>query len=71
MGLSVRLLCLDFVVFYGIVELKVDYDNKRKRDMKTLTCRRCGYRWYPRITRLPRQCPHCKNTRWNEAKRKK
>jgi rubrerythrin len=40
-------------------------------DMKTLICKRCNYKWYPRIPKPPRQCPHCKNPRWNEAKRGK
>ncbi len=37
-------------------------------------CRRCDYRWYPRIPKhyngdpkkyTPKECPRCKSRRWN------
>ena len=28
-------------------------------------CLRCGYRWTPRIPDRPKQCPHCKQQRWD------
>lgn len=28
-------------------------------------CNRCGHEWMPRITGVPRQCPSCKNPKWN------
>ena len=31
-------------------------------------CRRCGYEWLLR-TKVPKQCPRCKNIEWN-VKRK-
>lgn len=38
--------------------------------MKTLTCKKCGYSWNPRIEKLPKACPNCKQYSWNKpAKR--
>ena len=31
-----------------------------------LSCERCGHRWKPRYDRLPKVCPECKRTTWNE-----
>lgn len=31
-------------------------------------CERCGYEWMPRVSGEPRQCPRCKNPKWNVAR---
>ena len=31
-------------------------------------CKRCDYSWQS-VVDSPRQCPHCKNPRWNEERR--
>jgi hypothetical protein len=28
-------------------------------------CKRCKYKWLPRITGEPKNCPKCKSPRWN------
>ena len=33
----------------------------------TLTCKRCGHKWIPRITEV-KECPKCQSPKWNEAK---
>jgi rubrerythrin len=42
----------------------------KEKEPEKLTCKRCGYRWKPRVDSVPRQCPACKTYRWNEQKRK-
>ena len=38
--------------------------------MEKYKCKRCGHEWIPRIEKLPKACPGCKNYRWNEEKEK-
>ena len=33
--------------------------------LPSLTCARCGHVWTPRSAKLPKQCPHCHQTRWD------
>jgi len=33
-----------------------------------LLCKRCAYRWVPRIEQLPKRCPRCKSYSWNVKK---
>jgi len=43
----------------------------KKIKLKVLECKRCGYKWHPRVETV-RVCPHCKNPYWNvERKRGK
>lgn len=35
-----------------------------------LHCKRCGHRWFPRQTRLPKQCPQCHSPNWNKTRKK-
>lgn len=37
---------------------------------KALRCKRCGFRWVPRKTRIT-MCPECKTKYWNVPKEKK
>jgi predicted Zn-ribbon and HTH transcriptional regulator len=37
---------------------------------KELTCKRCGWKWAPRVDGRPKCCPGCKSSRWDEAKRR-
>lgn len=32
-------------------------------------CKRCGYKWKPRIETEPKQCPHCKSPYWNKERK--
>ena len=36
-------------------------------NLQELECKRCGYRWVPRKTRVG-LCPHCKSTLWDIPK---
>ena len=36
--------------------------------MKKLNCKRCNYRWVPRIDN-PVVCPNCKSAYWNVARK--
>lgn len=38
--------------------------------MKTLMCKRCGYKWLPRI-KTPKRCPGCKSPYWNTTRKVK
>jgi len=38
--------------------------------LKTLTCKRCGYSWVPRVP-VVRQCSRCKSLKWNEPRKAK
>ena len=31
-----------------------------------LVCKRCGYRWLPRSSKLPRHCSKCNSPYWNK-----
>lgn len=31
-----------------------------------LTCKRCGYSWYPKKPEKPQQCPKCHNCYWDK-----
>lgn len=33
----------------------------------SLTCVRCSYRWIPRKDELPKRCPKCRSTKWDDA----
>lgn len=37
--------------------------------MKKLECKRCGWKWFPRIETKPVQCPKCKKLKWDEVKK--
>ncbi len=41
-----------------------------KVDIITLTCKRCGHKWVPRIPD-PRICPGCKHYKWDIEKDEK
>ncbi len=32
------------------------------------TCNRCGYKWIPRQTELPINCPGCRSAYWNRER---
>lgn len=32
--------------------------------LKELECKRCGHKWTPRVNDV-RQCPNCKNAKWD------
>jgi predicted Zn-ribbon and HTH transcriptional regulator len=32
--------------------------------IKELTCKACGYKWWPKRPQLPKVCPVCKRTTW-------
>ncbi len=34
---------------------------------KVLRCKRCGYRWFPRV-KTPTICPGCRSPYWNKEK---
>jgi len=42
----------------------------RRLRFRVLTCRRCGYRWIPRVYR-PVLCPNCRSAYWNKPRRRK
>ena len=35
-----------------------------------LKCKKCGYRWFPRVAE-PQECPQCKSRKWNNDSRYK
>lgn len=35
---------------------------------KGYKCLRCGHIWAPKTSRMPKQCPRCRNTRWNKPR---
>lgn len=35
--------------------------------MRILTCKRCDYRWQPRVTK-PILCPGCKSAHWDKKR---
>jgi len=39
-------------------------------EMPTVKCERCFHEWVPRV-KLIRQCPRCKNVKWNVPKESK
>lgn len=34
-------------------------------------CQRCSHTWSPRGTDTPKQCPSCKNPKWNLTRKRK
>jgi predicted Zn-ribbon and HTH transcriptional regulator len=38
--------------------------------LTTLKCKRCGHKWIPRQTKLPKTCPKCHSPYWNTARKK-
>ena len=42
-------------------------------ELPILKCKRCGHKWYPRTTNLPKVCSNlkCKSPYWNKERRKK
>jgi len=34
-------------------------DNKRGEKMEKITCKKCGWKWLPRVEK-PISCPNCK-----------
>jgi len=36
--------------------------------MEKLKCVKCGYEWVKRIENIPKACPKCKTTNWQELK---
>jgi len=38
--------------------------------MKECKCKKCGYVWPSRVD-SPKQCPRCRNYKWNEEKKTK
>ena len=41
-----------------------------KETIDELQCDRCGHRWKPRYGNLPKVCPECKRTDWNDGEKK-
>uniref|UniRef100_A0A6M3LPS8 Rubredoxin-like domain-containing protein n=1 Tax=viral metagenome TaxID=1070528 RepID=A0A6M3LPS8_9ZZZZ len=37
--------------------------------IKKLTCKRCGYSWWPRTDKKPKLCPACKSRKYDEDKK--
>ena len=39
-----------------------------KITLPTLKCKRCGWGWFPRASKLPKVCPNpkCKSPYWNK-----
>jgi len=33
--------------------------------MDKLKCLRCGHQWFKRMEKRPKQCPNCKQSRWD------
>jgi predicted Zn-ribbon and HTH transcriptional regulator len=40
-------------------------------ERKMLTCKRCGWSWFPRKKENVRQCAKCKSAYWDEEKTEK
>ena len=41
-------------------------------EAESLTCLRCGHKWLRRnLTKLPAQCPKCKNAYWHSKRRER
>lgn len=38
--------------------------------MLKLQCKRCGYKWTPRISDKPIECPDCKSRYWDIPKKR-
>jgi len=34
-------------------------------ELPKLFCKRCDYKWIPRITEKPKRCPRCKSYYWD------
>jgi hypothetical protein len=39
--------------------------------VERLTCDRCGHIWRPRYAKLPKVCPQCKRTDWNDGSKRR
>ena len=39
--------------------------------IKKLTCRRCGYSWWPRTDKKPKLCPACKSRKYSQLPKAK
>jgi predicted Zn-ribbon and HTH transcriptional regulator len=35
-----------------------------------LTCKKCGYEWFPKVPVEPKVCPRCKSYKWHEVKKR-
>ena len=51
-----------------ITETEVEMPRSYK--LPTLTCKRCGHKWTPRI-QSPAVCPECHSPYWNKPVRSK
>lgn len=40
--------------------------SKLRTPRVELECFHCGYKWTPRLSRMPKMCPNCKRRNWNE-----
>lgn len=42
------------------------------KEIKQVTCLRCGFKWYPRSPEPPKRCANteCRSPYWNKPRRK-
>ena len=45
---------------------KLSTGRKTIKELKILTCKRCGYQWVPRIVLKPSRCAKCKSMYWDD-----
>ena len=39
----------------------------RRLRFRILTCKRCGYKWIPKVA-MPTLCPNCRSPYWNKPR---
>lgn len=37
-------------------------------NLPTLSCKRCGHKWIPRVAQEPKVCPKCNSPYWNRKR---